>query len=179
MSLSSAALIIGLTYAAMLLAWLATMPLARRAFSRQPVVPVASGPPGGISTASLARSLGALLVFLANIVTMILVLLSPFSLPAEAILEGARLPLPDEVNIAGAIMFVLSSIWGTLVLTFNPSYTPFFCRRQPILRIATNGPYAIVRHPRYAIEASVNLVLFFLTGVWFPLLGLLGWPALR
>ncbi len=179
MSLARAALVVGLTYAALLLAWLATTPFARRAFSRQPVVLVASTPTGGISTPSLSRSLGVLVVFLANIATMILVLLSPFSVRAEAILVSARLQLPDEVNIAGAIIFVLSGVWGALVLTVNPSYTPFFCRRGPTLRIATKGPYAIVRHPRYAIEATVNLALFFLTGVWFPLLGLLGWPALR
>jgi protein-S-isoprenylcysteine O-methyltransferase Ste14 len=44
--------------------------------------------------------------------------------------------------------------------------------------IATEGPYAVVRHPRYASEALMNIVLFLFTGFWIPLLGMIGWPTM-
>lgn len=180
MSLSSAALVIGVTYAGLFLAWSATIPLARRAFARQPLLAV---PPEVAQERklgpSLGRSAGVLLVFLANIATMILTLLGATYPPLGAFLQGLRLELPALVNIVGAALFVICGLWGTLTLIFNPSYTPFFFKPKTSPRLATKGPYALVRHPRYAVEAAVNLVLFLLTGLWFPLLGILGWPALR
>jgi len=180
MSLSSTALVIGVTYAGLLLVWFATIPLARRAFARQPLLelPAAATQEQRLG-APLGRSAGVLLVFVANIATMILTLVGATYPPIGAFLEGLRLELPAPVHIAGAALFVVCGLWGTLTLIFNPSYTPFFLKPKAGLRLATKGPYALVRHPRYTMEAAVNLVLFLLTGTWFPLLGLLGWLALR
>jgi protein-S-isoprenylcysteine O-methyltransferase Ste14 len=36
----------------------------------------------------------------------------------------------------------------------------------------------VIRHPRYAAEAWLNIILFMFTGIWFPLLGALGWIAM-
>lgn len=44
--------------------------------------------------------------------------------------------------------------------------------------LATRGPYSMVRHPRYAGEAWLNVILFMFTGIWLPLLGMLGWIAM-
>lgn len=180
MSLSSTALVIGVTYAGLLLVWFATIPLARRAFARQPllVLPAAATQEQRLG-APLGRSAGVLLVFVANIATMILTLVGATYPPIRAFLEGLRLELPAPVHIAGAALFVACGLWGTLTLIFNPSYTPFFLKPKTGFRLATKGPYALVRHPRYTMEAAVNLVLFLLSGIWFPLLGLLGWLALR
>jgi protein-S-isoprenylcysteine O-methyltransferase Ste14 len=65
------------------------------------------------------------------------------------------------------------------VLLFNPGYTPFFLKRKGPIPLAVNGPYAVVRHPRYASEAALNVILFLFTGSWIPLIGILGWPAIR
>ncbi len=180
MSLSSTALVIGVVYAGLLLVWAATIPLARRVFARQPLVVV---PPAAAQEqllgASFGRSAGVLLVFVANIATMIITLIGAACPAVGAFFEGLRLELPALVNIAGAALFVVCGLWGALALFFNPSYSPFFLKPKTSFRLATRGPYALVRHPRYAVEAAVNLVLFLLTGLWFPLLGILGWLALR
>lgn len=180
MSLSSIGLVIGVTYGGLVLVWFATIPLARRAFARQPLIIV---PPAAAQEqklgAPLGRSAGVLLVFVANIATMIMTVIGATCPSVGAFLEGLRLELPTLVNIAGAVLFVVCGLWGTLTLFFNPSYSPFFLKPKTSFRLATKGPYALVRHPRYVVEAAVNLVLFLLTGLWVPLLGILGWPALR
>jgi len=180
MSLSSTAFVIGVAYAGLLLVWATTIPLARRVFARQPLVVV---PPAAAQEQKLGapfgRSAGVLLVFVANIATMIITLIGAACPAVGAFFEDLRLGLPAFVNIAGAALFVVCGLWGTLTLFFNPSYSPFFLKPKTSFRLATRGPYALVRHPRYAVEAAVNLVLFLLTGLWFPLLGILGWLALR
>jgi protein-S-isoprenylcysteine O-methyltransferase Ste14 len=76
------------------------------------------------------------------------------------------------------LLFLLDCVWGLLVLIFNPAYTPFFFKRNSKILLATQGPYALIRHPRYASEAALNVILYLLTGAWIPLLGLFGWAAL-
>ena len=77
------------------------------------------------------------------------------------------------------MLFVLAATWCTLALIYNPGYRPFFLKPKTAARLATRGPYALVRHPRYAGEAALNFILAAFTGAWLPLLGVLGWPALR
>ncbi len=179
MSLATIARVIGLTYAALLLAWLGTLPLAKRMFARQPLINIPSpAPETQRICASSLRSAGVLSVFMANIATIAMLSVGAFSKQAESILAGARVRLPIEVNILGAIVFILYGVWGTLVLVFNPSYAPFVLQPKAAIRIATKGPYAMVRHPRYVAEALLNVILFLFTGFWFPLLGIIGWPAM-
>lgn len=170
--------LIAVTYAALLGIWLATLQPARRAFSRQPVLGGAGGPPPKRVTQPVTAA-GTLLVFLANILTMGLFVGGLFSSRLAARLPGLRLTLPRAVNFLGACLFVLAGLWGVLVMIYNPGYTPFFLGRVESARLATRGPYAVIRHPRYAAEAAVNVILALFTGAWLPLLGLVGWPALR
>ena len=86
--------------------------------------------------------------------------------------------LPLWVKATGSVLFVLYSLWGLLVLFYNPNYTPLYKSLQGKYIIVTEGPYRLVRHPRYAAAALGNLIFFLFTGVWLSLLGLLGWPAI-
>ncbi|MGC9397330.1 MAG: methyltransferase family protein [Anaerolineae bacterium] len=80
-------------------------------------------------------------------------------------------------NVAGGVLFVLYSLWGLLVLFYNPNYTPLYQQTRGQYVIVTEGPYRWVRHPRYAAAALANLIFFLFTGVWLSLLGILGWAA--
>lgn len=179
MSDRAVARVIAITYAVMLGFWLATMPLARRIFAQQPkLLDIdAPRPPRGRAQES-GPAAGVLLVFLVNIAIEMLFIGSLFSRHAGGWLTRLRFPLPRALRIAGACLFVADKTWGTLTLFFNPGYSPFFGRWRSSARLATRGPYAVVRHPRYAGEAALNLILPLLTGAWAPLLGLLGWRAL-
>jgi len=86
--------------------------------------------------------------------------------------------LPPWVNFSGSILFVLDAVWGLLALLFNPNYTPMFQPMKKQFLLATRGPYAVMRHPRYAAEIWLNVILFLFTGIWLPLLGALGWVAM-
>ncbi len=73
---------------------------------------------------------------------------------------------------------MLDAVWGLLASLFNPNYTPLFQAMKDRFLLATRGPYAVIRHPRYAGEAWLNVILFMFTGSWLPLLGALGWIAM-
>jgi protein-S-isoprenylcysteine O-methyltransferase Ste14 len=86
--------------------------------------------------------------------------------------------LPRWINVLGSLLFVLNAVWGLLVSLFNPNYTPMFRPMKKQFLLATRGPYAVVRHPRYAAEIWLNVILFMFTGIWLPLIGALGWIAM-
>jgi len=65
-----------------------------------------------------------------------------------------------------------------VVVFYNANYTPLYKRIHGQYVIVTEGPYRLVRHPRYAAAALANLTFFLFTGVWLSLLGLLGWAAI-
>ncbi len=89
-----------------------------------------------------------------------------------------KVNLPPWVHVLGGILFVINMVWGLLALLFNPNYTPMFQPMREQFLLARRGPYAVVRHRRYAGEAWLNVVLFMFTGIWLPLLGALGWIAM-
>lgn len=171
--------IIAVTYAALIGAWLVTLGPARRLFANQPLIEPGLEAAIAHRTPRLLNAAGVLLVFLANILTLGMFVGSLFSPRVAVLLPRLRVPLPRAVNLVGACLCMLGGVWGTLVLIYNPGYTPFFIRRKEAARLATGGPYAIVRHPRYALEAAMNIAIAALTGTWLPLIGILGWPALR
>ncbi len=179
MNVSTIAAIIAAGYGGLLLLWILTLPLTRRAFGNQPAIVISKPEPHHPSRGSPATAAGALAVFLANIVTMGLFLLAAARPELQDFLETVRIPLPVEVQIAGAVLFLFNGLWGLLVLIFNPAYTPFFLKGKGQITLATRGPYAIIRHPRYGSEAALNVILFLFTGAWIPLLGILGWAAIR
>jgi protein-S-isoprenylcysteine O-methyltransferase Ste14 len=121
---------------------------------------------------------GALFVFLANIATLALVFIAASSPATSQRLAWMSVGLPPWVNILGAILSVLNAVWGLLALFINPNYTPLFQPMKEQFMLATRGPYALVRHPRYAAEIWLNIILFMFTGIWIPLLGVLGWIAM-
>lgn len=122
--------------------------------------------------------IGTLFVFAANITTFALVFTAAISPPAVQRLDWITVDLPPWVNLVGSVLFVLNAAWGQLALLFNPNYTPLFQAMKVRFFLATRGPYAMVRHPRYAAEAWQNVILFMFTGIWLPLLGALGWIAM-
>lgn len=122
--------------------------------------------------------IGTLFVFAANIATFALIFTEAISPPVALRLDWMSVDLPPWVNTLGSLLFVLNAIWGQLALCFNPNYTPLFRAMKDRFLLATRGPYAVVRHPRYAAEAWQNFILFLFTGIWLPLLGVLGWTAM-
>jgi protein-S-isoprenylcysteine O-methyltransferase Ste14 len=180
MSISTIATIIAWTYGALLVLWLVTAPLARLIFPKHAqVLKPKPGPASSPSRKQWWIGAGTLLVFLANIATMAMFLLASVFPGWERVIAGVRVTLSLEANIIGVFLFVCNSIWGLLVLIFNPGYSPFFLKKNRQILLATNGPYAVIRHPRYAAEASLNIILFLFTGAWIPLLGVIGWAAIR
>jgi protein-S-isoprenylcysteine O-methyltransferase Ste14 len=179
MSTSTIATIIAFSYGGLLVLWLLTLPFARRAFSRQAVILEPKSESAAPNRARLWVSSGTLSVFLFNILSMGLFICAAIWPALEGFLGRWRIPIPISVQATGAIFFILNGIWGLLVLVFNPAYTPFFLKRKESILLATKGPYAFIRHPRYASEAALNIILFLFTGTWISLLGILGWTALR
>jgi protein-S-isoprenylcysteine O-methyltransferase Ste14 len=174
------AAIILFTYGSLLVLWLLTLPIARHFFSKHAqVLESQTGPAPAANRRTWWITAGTLLVFLANIATMGMFLLAAFRPGWEAFLAGVRVIHPAGVQAVGAIFFIGNGVWGLLVLVFNPGYTPFFLKKNHRILLATNGPYAVIRHPRYASEAALNVILFLFTGSWIPLLGILGWAAIR
>jgi protein-S-isoprenylcysteine O-methyltransferase Ste14 len=179
MSNQTKALIIGITWWVLLM-----IHFLHRRFLRHEVVnhflviktnrePNQTSSPG----TSLSKS-GVLFVFGANIITFVLVIATALFPTLDAFVGRVRIGLPRWTNIVGGILFVLNSIWGLLVLVFNPNYTPLYKELSDQFLLATQGPYHIIRHPRYAAEAMLNIALFLFTGVWISLLGMIGWPAI-
>jgi protein-S-isoprenylcysteine O-methyltransferase Ste14 len=177
--ISTIAEIIAAAYGALLGLWLLTLPAARRAFSKQPAFTAPGTPLHTRDRSAPAAAAGTLAVFLANIFTLAMFLFAAVRPEAQGFVESLRIPLPAEAYFAGAILFLLNGLWGWLVLVFNPAYSPFFMKRKGAVTLATRGPYALVRHPRYASEAALSIILFLFTGAWIPLLGILGWPSIR
>ncbi len=127
---------------------------------------------------SFIAGAGVLFTFVINIVAIGVVFGGTLSPSFESAARVLRLDLPSWVNVTGGVLFVLYSLWGLLVLFYNPNYTPLYKQLQGRYVIVTEGPYRLVRHPRYAAAALANLVFFLFTGVWLSLLGLLGWAAI-
>lgn len=128
-----------------------------------------------IKPGSVWSKIGVLFVFAANIATFALVFAAAVSPSAGQLLDWVSVDFPPWVNVLGSILFVLNAVWGLLALLFNPNYTPMFRPMKKQFLLATHGPYAVIRHPRYVAEAWLNIILFMFTGIWLPLLGALGW----
>jgi protein-S-isoprenylcysteine O-methyltransferase Ste14 len=180
MTTSIIAATIAVTYGALFALWLVTLPLSRHFFYKNAqVLEPRPEPSPAPRRKQWWIGAGTLWVFLANIATMAMFLLAAFLPGWEDLPARVRTSLPAEVQAIGAILFMGNGIWGWLVLVFNPGYTPFFQKKNRRILLATQGPYAVIRHPRYASEASLNIILFLFTGAWIPLLGVLGWAAIR
>ncbi|MBN1933401.1 MAG: isoprenylcysteine carboxylmethyltransferase family protein [Anaerolineae bacterium] len=127
---------------------------------------------------SFIAGAGVLFTFVSNIATIGVVFGCALSPSFENAVRFLRFNLPLWVNVACGVLFVLNSLWGLLVLFYNPNYTPLYKQLRGHYIIVTEGPYRLVRHPRYAAEALANLIFFLFTGVWLSLLGILGWAAI-
>lgn len=138
-----------------------------------PTQPAAVKPPG-----TFLSQAGVLSVFAVNIITIFLVIIAAIPTPIRQYLDLLRVDLPLWVQITGSVLFVLNNIWGLLAMVYNPNYTPLYSRPPQGSVLATHGPYAIIRHPRYACEALQNIVFFLFTGFCLPLLGLIGWVGM-
>ena len=130
------------------------------------------------SPGPLLSKVGVLFVFAVNIITIILILISALSSSIDQYLVLVKVNLPLWANIVGSMLFVIGNIWGLFAMAFNPNYTPLYKVPPQQFILATQGPYGIIRHPRYASEAFLNIALFLFTGIWLPLLGLIGWVAI-
>ncbi len=85
---------------------------------------------------------------------------------------------PNWINWVGLVMIWISYIWGTLVLYYNPNYTPLYSTLTKTYILATGGPYKIIRHPMYVQKAVFPILVFLTTGIWLSLFGLISWIAL-
>jgi protein-S-isoprenylcysteine O-methyltransferase Ste14 len=127
---------------------------------------------------TILSKVGVLFVFAVNIITIILFLIDTLSSSINQSLVLLKVNLPLWATVVGSILFVIDNIWGFLAMVFNPNYTPLYTVPPQQFVLATHGPYGIIRHPRYASEAFQNITLFLFTGIWLPLLGLIGWVAI-
>jgi protein-S-isoprenylcysteine O-methyltransferase Ste14 len=127
---------------------------------------------------TLLSKTGVLFVFMVNIITFFIMFAAALTPAIDPNLAWIKLDLPLWINILGSILFLIDYIWGLFALIFNPNYTPLYKSPPSHLILATRGPYGIIRHPRYASEAFLNIALFLFTGIWLPLLGLIGWIAI-
>ena len=134
---------------------------------------VPAKPPG-----TLLSKVGVLFVFAVNIITIILFLIAELSPSISQSLNLLKVNLPSWATVVGSILFVIDTIWGFLAMVYNPNYTPLYTVPPQQFMLATHGPYEIIRHPRYASAAFLNIALFLFTGIWLPLLGLIGWAAI-
>jgi protein-S-isoprenylcysteine O-methyltransferase Ste14 len=126
---------------------------------------------------SFLSGTGVLFVFVISIVAVGLVFGCALSPSFESAVSVLRFELPLWGHIAGGVLFVLYSLWGLVVLFYNPNYTPLYKPLRGKVVIVTEGPYRLVRHPRYAAAALANLIFFLFIGSWLPLLGIIGWAA--
>lgn len=179
MSSQTQAQIIGATWGALLVIYILNRRFLMRTFaSRFPVIKVDKRPNQDHSPGSPLSKAGVLFVFGANIITTVLVFATASSASIDEYAGRVSIGLPRWMNVVGSILFVLYSIWGLLVLVFNPNYTPLFKESGDQFLLATQGPYRVMRHPRYAAEAALNIALFLFTGIWISLFGVMGWPAI-
>lgn len=179
MSAQTQALIISVTWVALLASYILYRRFLIQTFAnRFPVIKVDKRPNQDISSGSPLSKAGVLFVFGANIITIMLVFASASSEIIDEYVSRVSIGLPRWMNVVGSILFALYSIWGLLVLVFNPSYTPLYKKPGNQFPLATQGPYRVIRHPRYAAEAALNIALFLFTGIWISLFGIMGWPAI-
>jgi protein-S-isoprenylcysteine O-methyltransferase Ste14 len=71
--------------------------------------------------------------------------------PLFAGIDAARFswaPLPEWTAIAGALLFILGSVFGTWTMVVN-THAETTVRLQDEQRVVTSGPYRFVRHPMY------------------------------
>lgn len=172
-------LIIAITWAMLLVLYSINRFLIKNAFLKhspkitRPQISALSKPPGTIPS-----KVGVLFVFVVNIITIILLLIDVLSLSINQYLALIKVNLPLWVNVVGGVLFVVDTIFGFLAMVFNPNYTPLYTVPPQEFILAKQGPYGLIRHPRYTSEAFLNIVLFLFTGIWLPILGLIGWFAI-
>ena len=131
------------------------------------------GPPGtGASRMTIMVGFGVGMVTLfASLVLCVLGLWSV--LPAWTVVA-----LPGPLRWAALGLIWCYYGWGVAVVACNLNYTPCNRRVTGTYRVATGGPYAIVRHPMYVAKAVFPVLLFMATGRWIALLGMISWIAL-
>lgn len=179
MTLLTKLLIIAITWAALFLLYSLQRFLIKDGFlSHSPKIFLSNSPDPAKAPGTLLSKVGVLFVFAVNILTITLLLISAFSDLVDQYLVQVKIDLPLWVNIIGSILFVTGNIWGFFAMAFNPNYTPLYHVPPSQFILATQGPYRIIRHPRYAAEAFLNIALFLFTGLWLPVLGLIGWVAI-
>lgn len=179
MAYQTEASIILVTWFVLLLLYLVNRYIIKNRFLKQPLIITVSQLTGqDIRPGSLLSRIGVLFIFVANIGTFALVFVASVSPGINTFFGSLHVDLPFWINLLGSIFFILNAVWGLLVLVFNPNYTPLTRRMSVHFLLATQGPYAMIRHPRYAGEACLNIILFMFTGIWLPLLGTLGWIAM-
>lgn len=179
MTYQTEASIILATWVVLLSLYLVNRYIIKNRFLKQPLNITVSQLTGqDIRPGSLLSKIGVLFIFIANIGTFALVFVAGVFPVIDTFLGSLHVDLPFWINLPGSIFFILNAVWGLLVLVFNPNYTPLTKRMSVHFLLATQGPYATIRHPRYAGEACLNIILFMFTGIWLPLLGILGWIAM-
>ncbi len=86
--------------------------------------------------------------------------------------------LPSCIHYIFYAFVVLYYCWGILTITYNRNYTPCYRPMATEYRIATGGPYSIIKHPMYVAKGMFPLLMFFSTGFTPFLLGLISWSAI-
>ena len=85
------------------------------------------------------------------------------------------LELPSAVHYISFALIVVYYCWGVLVVKYNVNYTHCYSRMPQEYRIATGGPYALVKHPMYVAKGIFPVIMFFATGFVPFLFGLVSW----
>ncbi len=179
MSSQTQALIIIVTWGILLLLYALNRYLVKdRLIRRSPKVFLSSEANRAINPGLPLNKYGVIFVFAVNIITFVIIFATAISPSLSLNLALLNVKLPLWTNILGSILFVIDYLWGFFALIYNPNYTPLYKSPPNQFILATQGPYSILRHPRYTSEALLNIALFLFTGIWLPLLGLIGWAAI-
>lgn len=172
-------LIVAITWAVLFLLYSINRFLLKNTFLKnftkinRPLVSNLSKPPG-----TILSKIGVLFVFGINIITILILIIDSLPSSINQYFVVLKVDFPLWVNIIGSVLFVIDDIFGFFAMVFNPNYTPLYKIPPQEFILATQGPYRLIRHPRYTVEAFLNIALFLFTGIWLPMLGLIGWIAI-
>jgi protein-S-isoprenylcysteine O-methyltransferase Ste14 len=86
---------------------------------------------------------------------------------------------PRWMNLVSLISIWCYYVWGISVFVYNVNYSPNFKPIKNQYVLATGGPYKLVRHPMYVSKAILPILIFFLTGIWLVLFGLVSWLTIK
>ncbi len=80
---------------------------------------------------------------------------------------------PVWLNWIGIFGIWICYGWGILVMIYNVNYIALFKPIKGEYKLATGGPYSIIRHPMYTEKFFVLIFIFIASGIWISIIWLI------